>query len=324
MPPTVSVIMPLYNQEEYVSQAIEGVLGQTYSDLELVIVDDCSTDRSLDIAREYELKDRRVRVMRHSTKSGAPKSINDGLYSTAGEFVAICASDDLWEPHKLSLQLEILNSGKNLHLVYSDASIMDDKGRMTGQYFSQLYYPTGNRFSGNLFNALLERNFICASTVLLRRSSIVSYPFWNEELRQTADWLYWIEASKKYDFYYIPQLLVRYRVHSRNLSINIPAIGPEVVRFRSILLKKYPTMSRRGRFYGLFQIGHTLCLLGDYKRGRYYLAKSMAVNRFTPNVQTLGALLAFTIPTWDYRIHRTRSRKVFDRFNRILRRHHIA
>lgn len=104
----VSIITPNYNCARFISQTIESVLAQTYSDWEMLIVDDCSTDGSYEIALEYAAKDRRIKVIRNEKNSGAAVSRNKAIEVAQGEFVAFLDSDDLWIPEKLEKQIAFM------------------------------------------------------------------------------------------------------------------------------------------------------------------------------------------------------------------------
>ena len=157
----VSVLMPSFNYAHYLRKAIESVLSQGYSDLELIIVDDCSTDESWDIAQEYKRLDGRVVSVRHDRNSGLAATRNTALAASVGQFVALCDADDIWLPHKLTAQLKCFGRDDGYGVVHSDAWIIDDTGHRSGSCFSNLFHREGQPTSGDLFNELCRRNFIC-------------------------------------------------------------------------------------------------------------------------------------------------------------------
>ena len=129
--PLVSVVIPSYNHEKFVSEAIESVLGQDFDDLELIIVDDASTDTSRQIIQKYAAEDARVRVILHETNCGIAKTCNDGIAAAKGKFLAVTASDDVWMKDKLSKQLAVLESDEDL-VVWTEAEIIDESGQPVG------------------------------------------------------------------------------------------------------------------------------------------------------------------------------------------------
>ena len=104
----VSVIMPTYNAAQWVAQSIDSVLGQTYTDLELIITDDCSTDNTRDILRQYEAADARVKVIYMDENLGAGRTRNKCIEHAQGRYIAFCDSDDRWMPTKLEKQLRFM------------------------------------------------------------------------------------------------------------------------------------------------------------------------------------------------------------------------
>jgi teichuronic acid biosynthesis glycosyltransferase TuaG len=106
--PLISVITPCYNSARYIGQTIESVLAQTYQNWEMIIVDDCSTDNSFQLAREYAEKDKRIRVYRQEQNSGAALARNKAIMESHGKYVAFLDSDDLWLPEKLEKQLRFM------------------------------------------------------------------------------------------------------------------------------------------------------------------------------------------------------------------------
>src|SRR5437879_5335794 len=102
--PSVSVIMPCFNHGRFVKESVNGVLGQTHGDLELVIIDDCSSDKSWQIISGIARDDPRIKAIRHARNEGVAKSRNDGLRVAKGEFIAFCDADDIWDQGKLKFQ----------------------------------------------------------------------------------------------------------------------------------------------------------------------------------------------------------------------------
>jgi len=128
----VSVIMPSYNHEKYVSEAINSVLNQSAKDFELIIIDDCSSDSSPKIISNYESKDARIRVFIHNKNMGIAKTLNEGIDKANGKFIAFIGSDDIWVNSKLEKQLAILENNEDL-VVWSDGQIIDGNGFDTGE-----------------------------------------------------------------------------------------------------------------------------------------------------------------------------------------------
>ena len=104
----VSVIMPVYNSEKTISRSIESILSQTYSNIELLITDDCSNDKSISIIKKYKLGDNRIRLFSLNTNSGAGVARNNSIKNSKGRYIAFCDSDDVWLENKLEIQIQFL------------------------------------------------------------------------------------------------------------------------------------------------------------------------------------------------------------------------
>lgn len=253
-PPKVSVLMPSFNYARYLSRSVESVLAQSCSDLELIIVDDCSTDESREIAESYKRLDARVVTVFHAANRGLAGARNSALAASSGRFIALCDADDIWLPDKLKIQLECFHNREAVGLVHSDALIIDGAGYRNGRKFSQLFHRKGQQTSGDLVDELCRRNFICVPTVILRRQAILDVGGFEEGLRSLEDWVCWTKVSTKYRFDYVKEPLVEYRVHGASLSHNTRNMANSRVTALQILLKSLayiPTKSRAAMFYSL-------------------------------------------------------------------------
>ena len=127
---SVSIIMPSYNTGRFISETIESVLAQSYSDWELIIVDDCSNDNTDDVVSQY-LTDKRIRYIKNETNSGAAVSRNRALREAKGKWIAFLDSDDLWHPEKLEKQIEFMTKN-NYHFSYTNYCEIDENSKETG------------------------------------------------------------------------------------------------------------------------------------------------------------------------------------------------
>ncbi|MFH1657314.1 MAG: glycosyltransferase family 2 protein [bacterium] len=127
MNPKVSVIIPTYNREKLLPRAIQSVLSQTYSNWELIVVDDGSTDNTKEIMEEFQRKDKRIKYIWQENFGGVSKPINTGLKASQGDYIALLEDDDEWLPEKLERQLEIFQNSKkeNLGLVGCNILMVD-------------------------------------------------------------------------------------------------------------------------------------------------------------------------------------------------------
>lgn len=133
----VSVIMPVHNAEPFIAQAIESVLAQTYPHWELFVVDDCSTDRSVDVVRTFVQRDKRIRLLSTRHSSGMPGTPrNEGIRQATGRFIAFLDSDDAWMPEKLEQQVRLFDEDSKTAIVFGNYEKMTEAGKRSGRIFT--------------------------------------------------------------------------------------------------------------------------------------------------------------------------------------------
>lgn len=177
----VSVIMPLYNAEQYVRESIDSVLNQTYKNIELIVIDDCSSDGSLKIAKEYECADERVRVIHNEHNIGVAKTRNIGMDMSNGEYIAFIDSDDVWICSKLEKQLKSMSqAGANWG--FCSYSIIDSTGEN-----ARPDYIVPQHIS---FKSLLKENYVGCSTVILSGNT-TKYRFATDFYHE--DYVLWLQ-----------------------------------------------------------------------------------------------------------------------------------
>lgn len=178
----VSVIMPCYNSGQFVIESIFSVLNQSYRHLELICVDDNSTDNTLEILQRLALKDNRMRVLKNEANRGPGYSRNIGIDFASGRFIAFCDSDDRWYESKLEIQLErMLNEGAGMS--FGDYYVQDGVASKLRTYKGSVGY-----------NELLIQNFIGCLTVVIDKDYIQNFRF--HELRKRQDWLTWLSVLR--------------------------------------------------------------------------------------------------------------------------------
>lgn len=217
--PLISVIIPCYNAGMYLEQAVNSILSQKgVTDLEVVIVDDGSTDESRAIAAELMQVDSRVRLV-EKPNGGVCSAVNAGLSVSHGSIIALCGADDWWAPNKLKLQLPILESNPGTVLVFSDLAVVDAMGNML--YPSYWRWARLRPESGRPLGKLIRGNFVSGSTVLFRRD-YVSWALPIPKDLPFEDWWLAVAAVLTGDIACVPQQLVFYRLHDKNLVLKAP------------------------------------------------------------------------------------------------------
>jgi glycosyltransferase involved in cell wall biosynthesis len=215
--PRLSVVMPSYQHERFLPAAIDSVLGQEWADLELLIVDDASSDGSAEIIRAYERKDPRVRGLIHAENQGIARTFNDALALAQAPFVAILASDDLWLGSKLKRQMPAVEAYPD-HVVWSEALLVDAEGRSLGLTFTQMCHAERRRKSGNILTDLLRSNYLFFSSLVARTEILRGLGF-DEGLKYANDVKLGLELARRHEFLWLAEPLACHRRHGANASL---------------------------------------------------------------------------------------------------------
>ena len=208
--PLVSVIMPCYNMASYISDSIKSVISQTYPHWELLIVDDASTDNTVDIIESYSQSDPRIRCAIKKQNSGIADTRNQCIQMAQGQFLAFLDADDIWHPEKLEKQLRFMIE-KNVGFSYSTYDWIDEEGKTLNKFINTI---------GNLdYETYLRNTIIGCSTVMVDRKIVgeVVVP----KFRTSEDTATWLDILKKgFLAYAIDEPLVSYRIRRKSASSN--------------------------------------------------------------------------------------------------------
>ena len=210
--PLVSIVTPVYNGSQYLSEAIESALAQTYKNFELLIVNDGSTDNSKSIISAY-LSNPKIRYFEQQN-AGVAAARNLALRYANGKYIGFLDQDDLWLPDKLSTQIEFLKTNQEIAFVHSRQDYIQADGTPIADYpkdwISDLH--------GKCFTELFRRNRIAVLTVLLRKSVIDDIGFFNETVSRADDYELWLRICSKYPLGFQDKKLALYRCHDTNAS----------------------------------------------------------------------------------------------------------
>lgn len=202
--PLVSVIIPSYNREKVIQRAVDSVLNQIYRNIELIVVDDCSTDNTIDILSRIE--DKRLIVLRNEKNEGACVSRNKGILNSSGEYIAFLDSDDVWDKNKLENQVNYMME-YNYFITYTNYSCNNKIVELNERYMSKK----------NLYQVLLYDNHITTGILLCKRN-ILETNLFDEKLSRFQDWDLVLRLSRKYEFGYIHQVLTYQYVQKDSIT----------------------------------------------------------------------------------------------------------
>jgi glycosyltransferase involved in cell wall biosynthesis len=224
--PTVSVILTSFNHEKYIREAIESVLNQVFTDFELIIWDDCSSDNSWHIISQYS--DPRIKTFRNEVTKGPVEGVNKAISEvTSGKYIGIHHSDDVWEVEKLKKQVAFLDSHPEIGAVFTNAlAIGEDSGLLndTSHFYSNIF-DQPNRTRHEWLNYFFYRgNALCHPSLLIRKRCYSDCGPYRFGLAQMADFDMWIRLCLKYEIRVLPEKLIRFRVRGKeaNASGNRP------------------------------------------------------------------------------------------------------
>ena len=273
--PKVSIIIPTYNRANFLPRTIKSVLNQTFQDFELIIVDDCSTDNTQEVVKEFQKKDDRIRYIRLDKNSGAPAHPrNVGIQNARGNFISFLDSDDECFPEKLEKQLELFEKGPaDLGFVGCNALMVEEKN---GKILKEIKLPSF--LKRNTFEKLLEHCFMNIS-VLIKSRVLDNVGLFDENLKFAEDWDMWIRISYKYNFDFVLKPLLKRYIHGGNVTQTLSV--DEKIKDLKYILKKYKNLYRKypeAHSIRLRNMGTIYLLGGDMKMARKYFIKAIKVS----------------------------------------------
>ena len=212
MTPKVTVLLAVHDGEPYIREAVQSVLDQTFTDFELLLVDDASTDETVAIVER--LGDERIRILRNERNLGQVPSLNRGLGEARGEYVARLDADDACLPTRLARQVEILDAEPRVGLVGTWMDAVDDRGRLLGRLQKTL-----DDYVDFVYHTLIMRVYVSHPSAMYRREPVVRLGCYDESTGPAEDKDLWRKlALERFEARIVPEALVRYRLHDLQLS----------------------------------------------------------------------------------------------------------
>jgi glycosyltransferase involved in cell wall biosynthesis len=232
----VSVVIATYNMGRYLPQAVRSVLGQSYANVDVQIVDDGSSDDTPAILRQWD-REPRVRVHRQSN-GGQARAKNQGVKLSRGAFVAFLDADDAWLPEKLARQMPLFTGRPEIGVVYSDCERMDGEGRPLPRGPTDMH-------RGRVSGALLIENFVPFPTAIVRRECLEHHGAFDETLTMGIDYDLWLRLSAHYQFDFIAEPTARYRIWAGQMSKNYRLRYESGIRIMQRFLERNPGAVQR-------------------------------------------------------------------------------
>lgn len=218
--PNVSIIIPMYNAEKYIKEAIDSVLKQTYKDFEIIVIDDGSTDNTKSKLLDYGSQIKYI----YQENAGPAVARNRGIKEAKGEYIAFLDADDIWMPEKLERQIRKLKNNSEFGVIHTDRLRLEPDGSVKP---NEKIVP-----EGFIFEELLRNNFIICSSVLVKKECFNEVGLFDEDRKNRAeDYDMWLRISRKYAISFIAEPLIKYRVNMNGYNrSNIKAMYDSVKR----------------------------------------------------------------------------------------------
>ncbi|MCC9166011.1 glycosyltransferase family 2 protein [Pontibacter harenae] len=218
--PLVSVVCLCYNHERFLAEALDSVLAQTYPNLEIVVVDDRSTDGSAAIIQQYVRLHPQLKFIQPAVNVGNCAAFNMGWRASQGDFIIDFATDDVLLPNRIAEQVAAFQKlDSSYGVMYTDAAYIDDDSNPIGFHYKR--NPQGELLSyapsGDVFKDLLGKYIICPPTMMMRREVFEDLNGYDETLAY-EDFDFWVRSSRKYKYFYLDKVTTKRRVHTTSLS----------------------------------------------------------------------------------------------------------
>lgn len=238
------MVVPAYNAEAILPETLHSILGQTYPHMEVIVVDDGSTDKTAEIVHSMAVSDHRLHLLRQRN-AGVAAARNRGIEAAKGEFIAPIDADDIWLSHNLEKQLNrMMQADDPVDVVYSWSLEIDQENRLSGGFHSA-------RFEGDVFFALLHTFFIGhASATLIRKKCFEKIGGYDSRLREQGaegceDWDLYLRMAEGFRFGVVPEFLIGYRQIPGNMGTRLSVMAASHDLVLENILKRHPNIPNK-------------------------------------------------------------------------------
>lgn len=224
---TVSIVLPVYNAQDYINESIYSILNQTFTNFELIIIDDGSTDKSYEIINSFD--DPRIKILKHERNLGLIKSLNEGIRLSSGELIARMDADDISQPKRLEKQVNFLKSNHNIGVCSTWYEVMARKK----------YIKRDETDPEKVKSLLLYYCPLAHPTVMFKKSIIEKVNYYSTDYPHAEDYELWIRLIEITNIANIPEVLFRYRPHDNQVSNKFKSVqNNSIMRAQNNLLKR--------------------------------------------------------------------------------------
>ncbi len=291
----ISIIIPTYNSSKFIEESLNSVLNQTYKNIEVVIIDDGSTDDTCLKIKGFHGDKIKLIEKEHTGNIG--RNLNEGIHLSSGDYIAILGSDDSWDERKLEKQMRYINK---YPMICSNAKTINEFGNIISvKYFKDIY----ENFILDL-GQLLEENHIIASSVLGEKVIFQKYGGFEQELGiRGEDYNLWLQISEKNEILFINEPLVNLRIHKTNLSwssvqerINLLE---NTIKIRSRFLDEYNINIKNSAVRGIIKLLKELCIIcyreKKYKKALFFAKRLIHICQNKISYSYIKILLFFIV-----------------------------
>jgi glycosyltransferase involved in cell wall biosynthesis len=268
---SVSVVIPSYNSIVFLPEVVESVLAQTFTNFELLIIDDGSSDGTSEWART--IPDPRVKLIRQENQ-GVSVARNTGIAYSQGNYIAFLDADDVWKPTKLEQQVKVLDTNQEIGLVHTFVTYTNEQG-------DRLFDAGRYHKPGNVWKEMLAREdlIFCGSTPMVRRQCFETCGVFDSALKGCEDWECWTRIAAQYSFMVLEEPLVSYRQHLNNATKNIDLMLLHISCAIETAFKSAPAhlqhLKRRSHARTSLYLAGKSYESGNYRKASYFCWKAL-------------------------------------------------
>lgn len=288
--PKVSVLIPTYNCAATIQESIDSVLNQTYQDVEIIVVDDGSTDNTKALLEGYG---GRVRYF-YQDNAGAVRARLNGLHQALGQYIAIIDADDIWMPEKLTIEVDVLDKNPETDLVFTDFQDFSKDGFSPKSCFdaNKVFrkipaksisedHPSAKIFLRNIIYDYLQGNFILPSTLLIRKDACYKFEMFTDEVQIREQYEFCLRTLHELKIVFIDQVLVHRRFRGTNITLNTRLFHERTILACQKAIQ-YPWMDDRCRHFLAENIKNSFYAIGldSLKKGSPLEARQMLKQSF--------------------------------------------